>query len=154
MGQEAANPIELEIWIAAKPETVFAFLTDPTKLVQWLGREAMLDARPGGTFRVDVNGRDVVRGKYLEVERAKRVVFTWGWEGDGDRVPPGSTTVEITLAPQLDGTILHLRHSGLPKRDRDAHAPGWGHYAARLKMVVEGRDPGPDQLATPDIVHG
>jgi hypothetical protein len=29
-------------------------------------------------------------------------------------VPPGSTTVEITLTPDGDGTILRLRHLGLP----------------------------------------
>jgi uncharacterized protein YndB with AHSA1/START domain len=154
MGQEEARPIELSIWIAARPETVFAFLTDPAKLVQWLGLAATLEARPEGLFRVDVNGRDFVRGRYVEVKPPERVVFTWGWEDGGDRVPPGATTVEITLTPELGGTIVRLVHSGLPDRDRDAHAWGWGHYAARLKMRAEGRDPGFDSLARPEIVHG
>jgi uncharacterized protein YbjT (DUF2867 family) len=46
-------PIEREIRIAATPETVFAFLTDPEKIVQWWGQAAMIDPQPGGVFRID-----------------------------------------------------------------------------------------------------
>src|SRR5690349_14190218 len=100
--------ITQEIRIAAHPETVFAFLTDPEKILRWKGKTAEVDPRPGGIYRVDITGRDVARGEYVEVVPHRRVVFTWGWEGAGNPVPPGSSTVEITLMPDGDGTILRL----------------------------------------------
>ena len=85
--------IERHIRIAARPETVFSFFTDPVKMKQWKGINASLDPRPGGIYRVEINGRDVTRGEYVEVVPYSRVVFTWGWEGENSPLAPGSTTV-------------------------------------------------------------
>ncbi len=147
-------PVELEIWIAASPEAVFPFLTDPDRLLRWIGIAAALDPAPGGIFRVDMNGRDVARGAYVEVIPHRRVVFTWGWEGGAHGVPPGTTTVEIDLQPERGGTRLRLRHSGLRGENRARHAGGWSHYTARLRTAAEGGVPGPDPLASPDVAHG
>ena len=73
-----ADAVECEVRIAARPETVFSFFTDPDRMIQWKGIEATLDARPGGVYRVNINGRDVARGEYLEVTPHSRIVFTWG----------------------------------------------------------------------------
>jgi uncharacterized protein YndB with AHSA1/START domain len=147
-------PVELEVWIAASPEAVFPFLTDPDRLLQWIGVAAALEPTHGGIFRIDMNGRDVARGSYVEVVPHTRVVFTWGWEGGAHGVPPGTTTVEIDLLPERGGTRLRLRHSGLRGDNRERHAGGWGHYAARLRTVAEGGSPGPDPLASADVSHG
>lgn len=68
--------LEREVRIAARPETVFSFFTDPVKFIRWKGIKATLDPRPGGIYRVDINGRDVVRGEYVEITSYSRVVFT------------------------------------------------------------------------------
>jgi len=133
-----------EIRIAARPETVFAFFTDPTKMVRWKGTHATLDPRPGGVYRVDVTGKHIARGTYLEVVPNRRVVFTWGWEGDENAVPPGSSTVEVTLVPDGDGTIVRLVHRDLPGEARGPHTEGWQHYLDRLTIAAAGGDPGPD----------
>ena len=79
-----------------------------------------------------------------------RVVFTWGWEGDS-AVPPGSSTVEVSLIPDGDGTVVRLRHSGLPTAElRTRHAEGWEHFLARLAEAGAGRDPGPDPWVSSD----
>ena len=141
-GQSGA--IEREVRIDAHPETIFPFFTDPAKMVRWKGVLATLDPRPGGIYRVDVTGRDVARGEYVEVVPYSRVVFTWGWEEEGNTLPPGSSTVEISLTPDGDGTIVRLRHLGLTVDQGNAHAEGWVHYLQRLVIVAEGREPGPD----------
>ncbi|MGZ6164275.1 MAG: SRPBCC family protein [Myxococcaceae bacterium] len=153
MAEDPGQPVEVSIWIAAPPEAVFPFLTAPEKLVQWIGLVAELEPHPGGLFRVDMNHRTVVRGRYLEVRPPERVVFTWGHE-DGTVLPAGSSTVEIVLIPDRGGTRVELRHSGLPGSEQEAHRFGWGHYIARLKTRMEGGDPGPDRYAAPDAVHG
>jgi len=140
--------LEHEVRIAARPETVFAFFTDPARMILWKGIEATLDPRPGGIYRVSINGRDVARGEYLEVVPNSRVVFTWGWEGAESPLPPGSSTVEVSLVPDGDGTLVRLRHTGLPAEIRDVHAAGWEHYLERLTGAAEGRPMGPDPWAS------
>lgn len=89
-----AETIRREIRIAAAPETVFTFFTDPARMTRWKGREAELDARPGGKYRVAIRDDHVALGEFVEVTPYTRVVFTWGWE-QGIEVPPGSSTVEV-----------------------------------------------------------
>ncbi|MGW7451086.1 SRPBCC domain-containing protein [Streptomyces sp. NPDC054787] len=70
---------------------------------------------------------------------------SWGWEEGGMPVPTGSTTVEITLEPTVEGTLLRLVRSGLPSPEAcAAHAEGRQHYVDRLALRAEGGDPGPD----------
>lgn len=135
--------VEMEVRVAARPETIFPFLTEPEKMVRWKGIHAELDSRPGGIFRVNVTGHAIASGKYVEVVPNSRVVFTWGWEGEKD-LPPGSSTVEVTLTPEGDETIVRLRHLGLNSEQRKRHAEGWEHFMARLGKAAAGDDPGPD----------
>jgi uncharacterized protein YndB with AHSA1/START domain len=94
---EAATAVEVVVRIDASRETVFDFFTDPDKMVQWMGRSHELDPRAGGVFRCDINGRDVASGSYVEVDRPRRVVFTWGWESEESATRPGTSTVEVSL---------------------------------------------------------
>jgi len=137
-------PVEREVRIEAPPDVVFKFFVEPEQMIRWTGVEATLDPRPGGIYRVNVTGEDVARGEYVEVSPNERVVFTWGWEADGHPVPPGSSTVEITLVPDRGATIVRLRHSGLPGGPEDQHGEGWDHYLARLAVAAVGGDPGVD----------
>ena len=139
--------IELEVRVAARPETIFPFLTDGAKMAQWFGASAEVQPRPGGTFRVQINNSATARGEVIEVEPNKRIAFTFGWEGQGNPVPPGSSRVEISLAADGDGTIVRLRHTGLPVEAAGDHKGGWTMYLDRLTAVVEGRDPGRDPNA-------
>lgn len=150
----ASEPIVKEIYIDAPPSVVFEFLTDPEKMIGWMGIRAEIDPKPGGIYRVDPNGRDVIRGQYLEVVKDSRVVFTWGFEGGGYHVATGSTTVEIDLTPEGQGTRLRLTHRELPPEARDGHDAGWGHYLGRLKTVSEGGEAGVDPMSDPRVSHG
>jgi uncharacterized protein YndB with AHSA1/START domain len=150
----AADPVVKEIHIDAPPETVFQFLTDPVKMLRWMGVRADLQPRPGGIYFLDPNGRDLIRGSYLEVVPNKKIVFTWGFDEPGHPVPAGSTTVEILLQPAGTGTRLRLTHRELPPSHRDRHELGWSHYLARLKSVSEGNSVGPDPYADSKVPHG
>jgi uncharacterized protein YndB with AHSA1/START domain len=127
-----SSAIERTVRIAANPETVFDCWVDPTLLVRWMGTSVDIDPRPGGIFRIDYNGRDVVRGEFVEVDRPRRLVVTWGWEAPGDSTPPGASRVEITLEPDGDGTVLTLRHVGLVPDAIQGHAEGWDYFLPRL----------------------
>jgi uncharacterized protein YndB with AHSA1/START domain len=133
-----------EIVIDATPETIWPFLSEPDKLVQWHGTEAEIDPRPGGVYRVLVMGQYPTAGEYVEVVPREKVVFTFGWEHEGNPVQPGSTTIEITLQPEGDKTRVRLVHRGLPEEAVADHTHGWDHYLDRLAIAAAGGSPGPD----------
>lgn len=139
--------VQREIQIAAPPATVFAFLTDPQKIVSWMGLEAETELHPGGLYLLKGLGDDrsrVARGAFREVVPVHRLAYSFGWEG-GEEVPPGSSLIEIDLMAQDNGTLLRMTHSGLPNAEQCAsHDKGWAHYTGRLSLAAAGRDPGPD----------
>lgn len=141
MIEDLTGAIEITQRIEASPDIVFAYLTDRHRFVKWMGVGAELDARPGGRFRIDVDGVHIASGEYQEIDPPRRLVMSWGWEGH-PTVPPGSTTVEITLTPDRGSTVLRLRHLGLPNEgERRQHTDGWRLYSSRLarSAVAGGR---------------
>jgi len=136
--------VERELTIGARPDTVWKLLTDPAKQSTWWGTPLDFEARPGGPFRVEVVPGHIARGEFVEVDAPRRLVYTWGWEGEGT-VPPGSSTIEIDLAEDGEGTKLTFVHSGLPSEEaKVSHAHGWDNYLPRLSLAATGGDPGRD----------
>jgi len=141
----AAEPYTASVHIEARPEQVFEYFTRPEAIVRWMGDYAVLDPRPGGEFTLDINGVPV-RGRYVEVESPRRLVISWGHAGS-ERLPPGASTVEVTLTPDADGTTVEVVHRDLPEVDAAQHALGWEHFLERLVVAGGGGDPGPDPWA-------
>jgi uncharacterized protein YndB with AHSA1/START domain len=138
--------VRRETQIAAPPATVFAYLTDPQKIVSWMGLEANTEAQPGGLYLVKGVGRRdrTARGAFREVVPVHRLAYSFGWDGD-DEVSPGSSLIEIDLIDRDGGTLMRMTHSGLPNEaSRANHATGWEHYIGRLSVAASGRNPGPD----------
>jgi uncharacterized protein YndB with AHSA1/START domain len=128
-------PVTASVRIAAPPDVVFLYFTDPALAVKWIADSAYLDARPGGTFSIDVRGNPA-RGQYLEVDPPRRVVFTWGIEESAD-LPPGSSTVEVVLEPDGDGTVVTLTHRDLPTAEfRRSHQEGWTEFLGLLTELL------------------
>ena len=137
--------LQRETHIAAPRASVFAFLTDPDKIVQWMGTEAKTETHPDGIYLLKGVGQMNARGAFREVVPVHRLAYSFGWESD-EEVPPGSSLIEIDLLEQDGGTLLRMTHSGLPSAaQRDAHAKGWAHYIGRLAKTSAGQDPGPDR---------
>jgi uncharacterized protein YndB with AHSA1/START domain len=132
----AADEIVREIHIAAPPQTVFSYFTDPVKILRWKGDDATLDPRPGGVYRLVLADQNVVRGEYVSVTPYSQIVFTWGWEGENSPLPPGASTVEINFVADEIGTLVLLRHYGLPPAARQEHADGWDYFLPRLARAV------------------
>jgi uncharacterized protein YndB with AHSA1/START domain len=140
---------ERELQIDASPETVWAFLVDPEKVARWKGLRAMaFDPQPGGAYRIEIVRGRVASGAFVELERPRRLVYTWGWEPGPEGpnlVPPGSSTVEIELEPVDGGTKLRFTHRDLPNVEAaQSHGEGWDHYLPRLATAAQGGNPGRD----------
>ena len=140
--------VDKVLFIDAPPPRVYALLTDPTLLVKWMAPVASVDAVPGGAITWTHLTETAWSEPSWNSVPYRRIVFSYGWDRADVRIPAGSTTVEIELRPLNGGTRLHLVHRGLTEPMADAHGGGWANYLSRLAAVAEGRDPGPDELAS------
>jgi uncharacterized protein YndB with AHSA1/START domain len=145
MTAPTAPPYRTSVDIAAPPEAVYPYLIRAEAIVTWMGDYAVLDAQPGGVFHLDINGVPV-RGRFLELDPPRRLLVSWGHAGS-DRLPPGSSMVEITLTPIPTGTRVIVEHRGLPPDEATQHAIGWPHFLGRLRTAGRGGDPGSDPFA-------
>ena len=97
----------------------------------------------------------IASGEFVELDPPHRLVFTFGWERSGEEPPPvpsGSSTIEVELTPEGDGTSVRFLHRDLPNAEAaTSHAHGWDHYLSRLETVAGGDDPGDDPWLTQDM---
>ena len=108
-----------------------------------------LDPRTGGSFNWQIRDDISASGEFLAVEPPRRLLFSFGWDGEDSVVKAGSSTVEVLLEPDGDGTHVRLVHSDLPDADSAArHSVGWQHYLDRLAIAGAGGDPGPDTMGS------
>ena len=133
-------------WVAAPPEEAFDYFCVPEKMVQWHGSEAQLDPRPGGIWRVKHDNGAILAGEFKEVDRPRRIVFTWGFEspppalvtdsaGEG-ATGPGSSRVEVSFFADGEGTRIELRHTGFASEE--PVALGWELFLRGLAERVLG----------------
>jgi uncharacterized protein YndB with AHSA1/START domain len=141
--QCVANPnaeVLREIRVNSAPGSVFALLTNARQMMNWLARDVKADPRPGGIFRLaDFSGL-WVEGTYLKVIRDQLVVFSWGGI-EGLKI--GQSTVEFSLHPESNSTLVRLHHFGLSDAAVDLHCLCWENWGLpKLKAAAEGREPG------------
>jgi len=144
-------PFEKSVLVPLNADETFALITQPDRLRRWQVITARVDLRAGGEYRWTVIPGNSAAGTFTEVEPGRRVVFTWGWEGSAE-LPPGASTVIITLEPAAGGTMVHLTHEGLSGEQEASHGAGWTHYLGRLVTAATAGDAGPDEWAAqPDL---
>jgi uncharacterized protein YndB with AHSA1/START domain len=114
-------PIErvFDAWLDPAKASNFLFVTPTGQMVR-----VDIDARVGGSFNFTRrDGEDVEHiGTYLEIDRPRRLVFTFG-------VPKYSaqmTRVSIDLKPLPTGCELTLTHEGVLPEWLESGRKGWG----------------------------
>ncbi|WP_427131206.1 TIGR03086 family metal-binding protein [Pseudarthrobacter sp. S9] len=131
------------VFIPVDPDVAFALITEPERLRRWKAVAARVDLRIGGEYRLTVTPGHSAMGTFTEIEPGKRIVYTWGWEGDG-QLPPGASTVTVNLEAVDGGTTVQLIHEGLTPEQEAGHAEGWNHFLERLVLLATSGDAGPD----------
>ena len=80
-------------------------------------------ADPAGADRPTDIDKIEVHGEYVEVDKPRRLVFTWlaSWDNFAE------TLIVLELTPTAKGTHVKIRHSGFGERRESGlgHAQGW-----------------------------
>ena len=113
---------------------------DPESLRHWLcpgnTHVAYIELNPivGGSFQIDMRTEDdqvyVHSGKYLEIQRPEKLVFTWNSPAVGER----ASRVTVEFHEKAEHCRLVLRHELLPdERAVENHRAGWTDILDRLR---------------------
>jgi uncharacterized protein YndB with AHSA1/START domain len=128
------------------PEEVWAYLTQPTLIEQWLMKT---DFQPvvGRKFQFTFVPKDnspydgTVDCEVLEVKPFTHLAYTWnGYSRDRKR--SFLSTVIWTLSPNVHGTELQLQHNGLSfPEDILNHTSGWKACLKRIEDLLIAAQP-------------
>jgi uncharacterized protein YndB with AHSA1/START domain len=129
--------------IAAPAEDLFDAWLDAQSLGSWLRptgvREtrAETDPRVGGTFRivmVDDESSIAHTGTYREIDRPRRLVFTWSSPATRFR----ESIVTVTFQPaSKSSTVVEIHQVGLPDEEaRTSHHAGWSEVLGELARIT------------------
>jgi uncharacterized protein YndB with AHSA1/START domain len=131
MSVESLATVRVTRRFGASAERIFDAWLDPEKASTWLFATASgqmvraeIDARVGGWFCfVDRrDGEDIVhRGEYLEIDRPRRLVFTFFVEKYSSDI----SRVIIEIAPLGAGCELTLTHEKVPHEYASRTESGW-----------------------------
>jgi uncharacterized protein YndB with AHSA1/START domain len=124
--------------VAASPDRVFDAWTDVEQLAVWWwpqlgGTTYDVDARPGGHYRISSPAIGAtVSGVFTEMDRPRRLVFTWNWEDDGDPEAVVEDAVVVTFEPTAEGTVLKVAHTNTPHQPEGGAEQGLNDVMDRL----------------------
>jgi|SRR5262245_1791278 len=123
INDEAAVKVRVSRRFSVSPERVFDACLDPEIIGKWMFGAAVreeevlriaVDPRVGGSFSFLVRrqGQEIDHvGKYREIARPRRLVFTWGIAGESD----DESVVIIEIVQLENGAELTLTHELDPK---------------------------------------
>jgi uncharacterized protein YndB with AHSA1/START domain len=128
--------------VKAPRAKVYAAWTTPDILAKWFAPGArtpaaeILDVRPGGKYRIVMKGDEdspVAVGEYKEVIDGRKLVFSWGWDGD----PSQPTLVTVTFADVEGGTEVTLLHERFVSAETcEHHRMGWQAIIDKMPLVL------------------
>jgi uncharacterized protein YndB with AHSA1/START domain len=129
--------------IAAPAEVLFDAWLDARSLGAWLKpsgtRETRVetDPRVGGAFRivmVEDESSAEHTGTYREIDRPRRLVFTWSSPATGFR----DSVVTVTFTPSSESsTLVEIHQVGLPDDEaRRSHDAGWSDILLELDRFI------------------
>ena len=150
---QLADLLELRLTLRqqvnAPPPRVFDALLDPKLVCQWMGPRTMvktcevltLEPRVGGTYRLKMDRRAdapngpgtlFVTGRYQQIERPTRLVYSWMWEDQQHE-----SQVAFELKAHAGGTEVTLIHDGFASiESRQGHEQGWTVSLRQLGEMV------------------
>ena len=130
--------LDLKRVIASPPAKVFEAWLDPTQPCNpWsYGKTVSLEPKVGKLFCILKGKTAYIFGRVLKVAKGKQLQHTWM-----SRYTHGmETTVTVNFKKHAAGTLMTLRHTGLPNDDYGrSHADGWDQFLGLMEDYFAGK---------------
>jgi uncharacterized protein YndB with AHSA1/START domain len=130
--------LNLKRVIAGPPDKVFKAWLDPKEPCNpWSrGRTLGLEPKAGSLYCVVVGGEGYIFGRVLKLAPGKQLKHTWM-----TRYTHGlETTVTVDFKKHPSGTLMTLRHTGLPDdKDGRLHREGWDQFLGMMEKYFAGK---------------
>ena len=133
--------------LSAPPDIVYNEWLDPVGMLEWMcprpARAVKISLEPsvGGPLRIDIEDSGFslyVTGMFVELDRPRRLRFTWSCSDWAD--PSAQSLVTVTLAAHgADETMMTIEHEQLPPEQVDSHQHGWGTIAVQFGGAIRER---------------
>lgn len=130
----------------APVDLVFELWERPEHVMRWWGPEGFTatelvwDARPGKAWRAIMAGKGHgvfgMGGVFREVERNRRLVFTFAWDEDSGR--DCDTLITVTLESRAGRTLQTFHQAPFSSvAIRDSHVEGWSSLFNKQALHAE-----------------
>jgi uncharacterized protein YndB with AHSA1/START domain len=141
MAEHSLYRVTATVTIRTTPEAAFDAWLDPRQAVRFLAADPTTvaefanDPREGGAFRLVMQGageRFEHTGRYVVIDRPRRLVFTWISAGTDHRL----SVVTIVFTPADGNVRIDLEHEGIPDAERARrHEDGWASILRKLAIL-------------------
>ena len=130
--------------LPAPPDVVYDEWLDPVGMLEWMcprpARAVKISLEPsvGRPLRIDIedSGSSLyVTGTFVELDRPRRLRFTWSCSAWADQSAQSLVTVTLE-ARGADETMMTIEHEQLPPEEVDNHERGWGTIAVQLRDAI------------------
>ncbi len=126
---------------------VFRLWEKREHMMRWLGPRTFtctsldLDFRPGGAWRACIESEAAgpfwMGGQYREIERDRRIVFTFVGEDESGRRSV-ETLVTVTFSERDGKTVQSFHQTSFPTvESRDSHLSGWDQVFDKQQAYAE-----------------
>jgi uncharacterized protein YndB with AHSA1/START domain/predicted enzyme related to lactoylglutathione lyase len=143
LAPEPVATLRVSRLIKAPRERVFDAWTNPAEIPKWFGpatcsvQSVEMDLRVGGAYHYRVSsearGTMDLHGRYQEIKRPSRLVYTWTWKNMPD-LEFGETLVTVDFLDKEGFTEVQITHDRLPtKEQRENHSHGWNGCLDKLE---------------------
>ncbi|TCC06150.1 SRPBCC domain-containing protein [Kribbella soli] len=131
------DSVEREVYVEARPEVVWAAVTQPESFARWYAfGGAEIDLRPGGRLVMRWDEHGEFFGFVEKVEPGRRFAYRYAVDPGVEPAPGNANLVEFTLTPEGEGTRLLVVESGFERldnqQDTDQSAQAWDNALATL----------------------
>ena len=142
----SCTTLQLRRRFEATPERVFKAWTQPETLRRWwcpdgwIPARIEVDLRVGGSYRLAMcRASDAqciaVHGRFLVIQPASKLVYTWNWVGMLADMPETQVTVEFHSRPFGTEIVLRQEHLLIPLCTQ--HLSGWLAAFSRIAMTFK-----------------
>jgi uncharacterized protein YndB with AHSA1/START domain len=134
--EDQARTIRFERRLGHPPETVWAALTEPLRLAEWLA-DAAVEPGEEGSIELDFGEGGTQKGRITVWDPPRALAYEWQFTGER----PSLVRWELSELDDGRMTVLRLEHSLLPPEIAAGYGAGWHSHLDQLEGHLGGDVP-------------